>query len=132
MINFALVRVWWYIAGALALALVGALAAVAYKDAALARSEGRVAKIQAELTLTIAARDGYRAAAEECDAGVKKLAAESAAKIKTVEDALKRASEKEARTVESDRRLALLTKTPIPPNAKCIDAYNAIRKELRR
>lgn len=132
MINILSVKLWWYVAGALALACIAMLTAYTLRGSQLERARIDNKLLQTELTLMQRTVDGYKSAVQQCNEGTEKLRLMSAEKAAAADQALLRARAESIRHQESNRRLAKLTAGPTPSGAGCGQAIQAIRAELRK
>lgn len=132
MINFALVKVWYWIAGVLAVLLLAALAVAGWQYGRAEHAKKEQAEVQGQLNLARQSLQGFKTAAEECDAGVKRLMAEHNKKLEEGAELLKRAQVLTAKYQASDRELAKILNAPTPTGAKCSQAIQRIRQELKK
>ena len=131
MINWLSIKLWWYVCGALGIALTASLLAYYVRGTQLERARVDIKGLEGDVRQAKVTIAGYQQATKECTAATKALEQASAERQAKADESLARLRKEADRYADSNKRLALLSANPSPPGG-CASALGAIRKELRK
>lgn len=128
MIDFLTVKVWWWIAGALAVLNVVQFVIITLQIATISKNTAALTVAESEIKQARELARQWKSSAEQCSEETAKIKAESDANRAAAAQAVARAQAEAAKSKPLHTRVETLKAAPTPTGADCRQALKEIRK----